>query len=110
MYIHKLPNAAASKLTVTSTATSLYDLITTAAGQANGLDGRLNAIDITVEDNDIRVLFDGNTPTAANGLLLADPILYKFRGVPLTQMKLIRVGGADVACSVQVGVSAIGES
>ena len=70
MYINKLPNAAASKLIVTSTATSLLDLIETASGTAHGLDGfRLNGIDLFVEDGDIRILFDGNTPTCPSLIL-----------------------------------------
>ena len=110
MYIFKLANAAASKISVTTTATSLYDLLDTAASAANSLPGDLNAVDLVVEDGDIRVLFDGNTPTAANGLLLKTTNIYSFRGVPLTKLKLIRAGGADVAVSVQVGRSATGEN
>lgn len=109
MYIVKLPNAAAAMISVTSTATSIYNLIDTAASAIANLDGRNNAIDINVEDGDIRVLFDGNTPTASNGILLSSGVSYQFRGVPLTQMKLIRAGSANVSCSVQVGRSEVGE-
>jgi hypothetical protein len=110
MYIVKLPNAAASLISVTATATSIYSLIDTAASSAAGLDGRNNAIDINVEDGDIRILFDGNTPTASNGILLSSGTIYQFRGVPLTQMQLIRVGGSNVSCSVQVGRSDASET
>lgn len=105
MYIVKLPNAAAHKLTVTGTATSLFSLITTAAGQDADLEGRLNAIMLNVEDGDIRVLFDGNNPTATEGLLLARGEKATFTGVPLSKMKLIRAGSADVTISVEVGLS-----
>jgi len=110
MYIHKLANAAASKLTVSNTATSLYDFIDAAGGSASDLPTNLNAVDLALEDNDVRILFDGNTPTAANGLLLTGVGHYSFRGVPLTKLKLIRATGADAAVSVQVGTSKTGES
>jgi len=108
MYIQKLANAAASKITVTATATNLYDLLDTAASTANDLPGSLNAVDLVVEDGDIRMLLDGNTPTAANGILLSSGCVYSFRGIPLTKMQLIRVS-SDVAVSVQVGLSKEGE-
>jgi len=108
MYIFKLANAAGSKITVTSTATSLYDLLDTAASTTNDLAGDLNAVDLVVEDGDVRMLMDGNTPTAANGILLSSGVVYSFRGVPLTKMKLIRTV-ADVAISVQIGRSEKGE-
>lgn len=110
MYIYKLADAAASKITVTSTATSLFDLIDTAGGSVSDLPGNLNAVDITVEDGDVRMLMDGNTPTSANGVLLSSGNVYMLRGVPLTKMQLIRVGGSNVTCSVQVGVSESGEN
>ena len=109
MYVHKLANAAASLITVTAAATSLYDLLDTAASTANDLPGDLNAVDLIVEDDDIRVLFDGNKPTGANGLLLKVTNIYSFRGVPLTKLKLIRTGG-DAKVSVQVGRSNPGEN
>jgi len=110
MYIFKLPNAAASKISVTSTATLLSALIDTAGGTPANLMGKLNAIDIVVEDGDIRVLFEGNVPTALNGVLLENGTTASFRGVPLSKMRLIRAGGADVACSVQVGQADPSES
>jgi len=111
MYINKLPNAAASKIAVTSTATKLYSLIDTGASEAAGLESlNLNAVDLIVEDGDVRALFDDNTPTTANGLLLSSGNTYYFRGVPLDKLQLIRVGGSNVACSVQVGRSEPGES
>lgn len=106
MDIQKLPNAAASVITVTATATSLLDLIETASSLAHGLDSsRLNAIDLTVEDGNIRILMDGNTPTGANGLKLLSGNSYSWRGVPLTKMQLIRDTGesSDVAVSIQLG-------
>ena len=113
MYIFTHQNAAGSKVTVTSTATNIFDLINTAASTtlANaGFPAESNAIDLTVEDGDIRVLFDNNDPTSSNGVLLSSGNTYFFRGVPLSKLKLIRAGSSDVACSLQVGKSDEGES
>jgi len=110
MYIQKLADAAASLITVTSTATSLYDLIDTAGGSNSELGTKnLNAVDISVEDGDVRMLMDGNTPTTTEGMLLSSGNTYYLRGVPLSKMLLVRVSG-DVACSVQVGKSELGEN
>jgi len=113
MYIEKHQNAAGSKIAVTNTATTLFDLINTAASTTlvnAGFSSRVNAINLTVEDGDIRVFFDGNTPTATDGILLSSGNVYYYRGVPLDKMKLIRVGGSNVACSVEVGHSDASES
>jgi len=111
MYIYKLPSAAGSKISVTSAATGLIDLIETASsGTVSNLVQGANAFDITVEDGDIRMLMDSNTPTATNGILLSSGTVHRFRGVPLTQALFIRVGGSNVACSVQVGRSDLDES
>lgn len=111
MYIYSLANANASVITVTNTATKLYDLLDTAASASNNLPGHLNAVDLVIESgSDVRVLFDGNTPTASKGILLSQGAIYAFRGVPLTQLKLIRTGGTNASVSVQVGLSQPGES
>lgn len=113
MYIQKHQNAAGSKISVTNTATGIFDLINTAASTAlayAGFTSTVNAIDIMPEDGDVRVLFDGNTPTSSNGVLLSQGVLYSFRGVPLKSLKLIRAGSSNVACGVQIGLSEAGES
>lgn len=112
MFYYAHQAAAGSKITVTGTATNIYSLINTAASTSlprAGFPTETNAIDITVEDGDIRVLFEGNTPTATNGMLLSSGNVYFFRGIPLDQMKLIRVSG-NVSCSVMLGRSDRGES
>lgn len=109
MYIHKLPNAAASKIAVTNTATTLEDLITTAASATFEFNQE-NAFFIHVEDGNIRMLMDGNTPTDTNGVLLTEGEKYYFPNIPIHNVTLIRVGGSNVACSVQVGRSDVGES
>lgn len=111
MYIYSLANANASVITVTNTATKLYDLLDTAGSAANNLPGHLNAVDLVVESgSDVRILFDGNSPTSSKGILLSQGALYSFRGVPLTQLRLIRTGSSNASVSVQVGLSQEGES
>ena len=111
MNLSKLPNAAASVITVTTTATSLYSLINTAAGvqgfvtPANGLD----ALDITVESGDIRILCDGNAPTSAAGFLLKSGKTTRLRGMPLSKMQLISASGASQTASLIIGVSTLGD-
>ena len=106
MLTQKLPNAAASVITVTSTATSLFSLIDTAAGEAANLSNSgLDSCYVVAEDGDVRVLMDTNTPTASNGFLVKSGSLVLFDKVPLDQMKLIRVGSTDVSVSLQVGKS-----
>lgn len=107
MYYYAFQSAAASKITVTATATGLYSLINTAGSTSSvraGFPSDTNAIDITVEDGDVRMLWEGSTPTSTNGVLLSSGNTYYFRGAPLENMKLIRVSG-DVICSVMLGKS-----
>ena len=111
MYIYKLPNAAASKISVTSTATGVLDLIDTAASTEADLPSTLNSIDITPEDGDIRMMWDGNSPTSSDGFLLKSGQTYSFRNIPaLSKMELIRTGASNVNVSVQVGSSSDSES
>lgn len=107
MYFHKLPNAAASNITVTSTATNLYDLIETAAGTTLNLRKNLNGILLLPEDGDVRFLLDGNSPTATEGILVKSGQPRLLEGVPLNQMELIRTGASNVKVSIQVGESEI---
>lgn len=106
-------NAASTKVAVTNTATGLYALMNTAGSVQNSqkyyTDERANAISITPEDGDVRMLF-GGTPTAALGELLKQGTKYYFPGVQPGQMTLIRTGAADVNCSVNLYVAKQGES
>jgi len=105
MQIVNLPNADASIITITSTATSLYDLIE-AAGSAEILadKDRLDYVLFSNEGSDtFRVLFDGNTPTASKGLLVGAGVTPFFNN--LDKCKLIRVGGSNVTVGVQIGFS-----
>lgn len=112
MIIKPSPNINGQKITVTGTATSLYSLINTAASMSAtyaGYPPDTDGLDIIPEDGDIRVTWDGTTPTASLGELLSSGTLYRFRGRALANMKLIRVSG-NVACSVVLGKSTMGES
>lgn len=112
MIVKPFLNANASVIAVTGTAAALFDLINTAGSTAKanaGFPAHLDAIDIFLEDGDIRVLFDGNTPTASKGILLKQGGYYTIRGAMLSSMKLIRTGGSNVSCSLQVGLSQVGE-
>lgn len=110
MYIRNLPNAAGSVLTVTNTAKSLETLIQEASSDSSFKFKNENAFFIHVEDGDVRLLMDGNTPTASLGVLLKEGEKYYYPNVPISKVKLIRVGGSDVSCSVQVGTSDLGEA
>jgi hypothetical protein len=109
MLIKKLPNAAASLVTVTAAAAQLHALIATAAGSAFAPDDSQDSVVVVPEDGDVRVLFDGNTPTATQGLLLKSGSAYSFSGFPVLRMSLIRTGAANVKVSVQVGQAASGD-
>lgn len=100
MLEHKL-TAAGHNITVTNTATSLYDLIDTAAGAAQSLPKDLTECIISAEDGNIRFLLDG-TPTASVGEQVYLGEKKTIIG-NLSSLKLIRAGGSDVACSVRVG-------
>ena len=100
--VQKLPNAAASKITVTSTATLLEDLIETAAGEGFSYAVGTNAVDLFVETNNVRWLDDGNTPTTAVGHLVQAGGTASLRGAELTELYLIATG-ADATVSVRVG-------
>lgn len=100
--IEKLPNAAATQITVTSTATGLNDLITAAASETFIMDFAIDALDFQVETNDLRYLVDGNTPTASVGILLEAGSVKQIRGADLGKLKLIATG-ANVVVNIQIG-------
>lgn len=110
MYVHKLPNAAASVITVTGTSQTLEQLIRTAASDTSFEITKENAVDLFVSGADVRMLFDGNTPTASLGLPLSAGVMYSFRNVPLHKMRLIRAGSTNATVAIQYGVSDKGES
>ncbi|MFZ5365431.1 MAG: hypothetical protein ACOZBH_04530 [Patescibacteria group bacterium] len=104
MITHKLPNASATIITVTATATLLYSLIATAASAAHGLPNTLDEAEITPIDGDVRFMLDGNTPTGATGQKVVIGQTMTVKGV-LAKMKLIRDSGesSNVTVAVRVG-------
>lgn len=112
MFIEAFQSAAGSKIAVTNTATNIFDLINTAQTTAlanAGFSSGVNAIIIQPEDGDVRILFNG-TPTSANGFLIPSGAIATLCNVPLKAMKLIRTGGSNVTCSIQIGKSDLSES
>jgi hypothetical protein len=110
MRIVKLKNANGSVIAVTNTATLLTALLTTAVGENQPLPDALDAVLLNPEDGDVRILADGNDPSTTKGLLLKQGGFYKFVGISVSQIKLIRTGGSNVAVGVQVGFAEQGES
>jgi hypothetical protein len=110
MFIYGLPNANASVIAVTSTATSLYSLINTAGSSTAVFPDGITAVDLYAEDGDIRYLMDGNTPTASKGILLKRGERAHLRNKDVSKLKLIRTGSSNVAVSVAIGFAANDES
>lgn len=106
MLVQRAQNAAATKLIVTSTATSLFDLMN-AAGATSldraGFRPGVNGIDIKIENGDIRYLDDGNTPTSTDGVLGASGECIFMRHTKLEDLKFIAVTD-NVNISVRVGI------
>jgi len=107
MIPYKLSNAAAHIITVTATATSLFDLIDTAAGAAQSLPSSLDKVVINNVDptgNAVRYLNDGNTPTGTEGETISNGEKKTDTGV-LSKIMLVRHDDAavNVVIEVQVG-------
>ena len=109
MLLNKIANANGTVISVTGTATLLKDLINTAGVTNTTYSGNINAADLYIEDGDVRVLYDGNTPTASKGILLKQGTTYQFRRTPIDKLRLISTSGT-VLVDVQVGFSEQGES
>jgi len=101
--IIKLPNAGASQITVTATATTVESLVATAASAFFELPHEADALDIQVEANSVRYLVDGNTPTTTVGFLLEAGTVKQFRGADLHKLKLVRATGSDATVNLQFG-------
>jgi hypothetical protein len=99
-------NILSTKIAVTGTATSLFTLMDTAGSigtSANYYIGQgANSITITAEDGNIRVGVAGLTPTAAAGELVTSGMKLTLTNLDLNTVKLIRTGGANVACSLLI--------
>lgn len=107
MNVKPYPNINGSKILVTGTATSLYDLIKTAASVTTILEAKeqaLDALDIVAEDGSVNLTWDGTTPTSTKGQTLTQGLPYFFRGADLAKLKLIGTSGS-VNCSITYGYS-----
>ena len=105
MLVHRAQSAAATSISVTTTATGIYDLINTAGStdlERAGYSPEVNGIDIVVEDGNIRYLDDGNTPTTTEGLLVETGAVLHLRHIKLDALKLISTTGT-VKCGIRIG-------
>lgn len=103
-------------ISVTGTATLLYDLIDTAASskgskeyygnQTSPGNGVANVVSLMAEDGDIRIAI-GADPTAAKGFLIRKGTTVFYQG-ELTKLKLIRTSGS-VSVSVALWTAVPGE-
>jgi hypothetical protein len=105
-------SAAASLITVSSTAGTLFSFINTAGtttAPRAGFTPNVNGVDLCIEAQPVRILF-GQAPTATNGFLLSPGSIYRFRNVNLEDMQLIKDGATDSTISVLVGQCDRGET
>lgn len=98
----KLPNAAASVITATSTAQKIEALIETAAGEKVEL-AEQDAIDLIARTEGFTYLDNGNVPTAVNGFQVEEGGVISLRGLSLNRLYLIRTGSIDATVEVRVG-------
>ena len=105
MELNTLLNANASNIAVTTTATLLTALLDTAAAGSNVFRPHLDAVDIFVEDGDVRILYDGNVPTSSKGILLKRGGFYRLRRTPISMLRFISATGSNVSVSIQIGRS-----
>ena len=98
-----LPNAAARKILVSTTAKSLYAFINTAASTTIAFPYSLNSVLICPEDYGVRYTIDGTVPTATNGILIAVGEKCELTGIAVSQLQLIRAESNDSNCAVQLG-------
>lgn len=106
MIILALPNAAATVITVTNTATSLEDLIRATTGNGGY---RLpkgsqpaNALFAQVLTNGVSYTVDGNTPTASTGFQANTLDTINEKGIDLSKVMLIRNGGTNATVMIQL--------
>jgi hypothetical protein len=102
-----LPNAAAHKITISSTSLSLQDAIRTAASSTSYLlPDKGDVLEIDVESGTgLRILLSGLTPTSTNGLYIAEGEFRVIEGVNLKDIRMIRTTGTDVVANIRIGCS-----
>jgi len=103
----KLPNAAWSVLTISSTAVTLKTAIEAAASADFNYTRAYQEtwVDLFIEAESIRWLDDWNTPTAAAGHLASASWVAQvsLRDIDLTNLMLIRATWSDATVSVRIG-------
>lgn len=108
MNVFPLQNANASVISVTGTAAYILPLINTAGAVTHTFPPGLDALDITPENGDIRIVIDPSTaavsPTASKGFLIKQGATLMLRHSSLSYIKAIATSGT-VSCSLQVGES-----
>jgi hypothetical protein len=112
MLIFPLANANASVISATSTATPILTLIDTAGSTRHAWRANLDALDITPENGDIRIVIDPSAtpvvPTTTKGFLIKQGATFCLRFFPLKDIRVIATSGT-VSCSLQVGSAETGE-
>ena len=108
MNVFPLANANASVISVTGTAAYILALIDTAGSTAHTFPKAVDALDITPEDGDIRIVVSpvgtGTSPTATKGFLIKQGATLMLRHTDIRTVKAISTSGT-VSCSLQVGLS-----
>jgi len=100
--IYKLLNIDATRPTVSGIATDLESAIDVAGGASSNVPDTVNAFDLTVESGSMRVLYDGNTPTPAKGIVFGAGDYIQMRGVAPSEFSMVAVSGTCVL-GVQLG-------
>lgn len=106
--VAKLPNAAASMLTIGTTATDLLTAIRTAGSDLTfAFTNKYppDAIYLEVQGESIRWMDDGNTPTSTQGGLLGSGGSIELGVTDLNKFKIIRssVASGDATVFVRIG-------
>lgn len=113
MNVFPLQNANSSVISVTGTASYVLPLIDAAGAVTHTFPPGIDAIDITPENGDIRIITDPSTaglaPTASKGFLIKQGAMLMLRNTNLKYIKAISTSGT-VSCSLQVGMSVPGEN
>ena len=108
MNVFPLANANASVISVTGTAAYILALIDTAGSTSHTFPKAVDALDITPEDGDIRIIVSpvgtGTAPTASKGFLIKQGATLMLRHTDIRTVKAISTSGT-VSCSLQVGLS-----
>lgn len=108
-------NIPSLKISVTDTSTGLYALMDTAGTLKSGSnykyynDLQINGVIIMPEDGNVRML-SGADPTATAGTLLVSGVTYFIPNCDISDLRLIRVGGTSVLCSIEPIRAEPGES